>query len=401
MLHPSRRRPLAAGLSVVTIIVAIGVVACNAFSSGDSKGTAPPIDGGGDSSFDGTSSSGGNLDSSSLADGASGGAALFAPFTDAPVTNIAVGTGGVYWITSEGSFGGGLGSLYGCPKTGCPSGTPNVLSARVQTATLASDGTSTFASFAFGQNRVSKIEGNGLVDLPSVASLEQPNWLLPRGSNLYINNYGPGPFVRTILRTTKDGSSGAVAIATYSPVGAANTSHTVMTADRIFLGAHNVGKIVSCTLSNCPNTEWDTFLEGNAAYVASMASTDDAIVWTGGSTVLFCNAGASCLAPTELLNAAHLGTAKAQSVTMSSDRKTLYVITNSDDLLACDVKACASSLKTIAHDPGMTPPTAIIILAGHTVADDERAIYYAVYDTTSPTDGAAPATRSRIMRLAK
>ena len=162
----------------------------------------------------------------------------------------------------------------------------------------------------------------------------------------------------------------------------------LVTPDRLYLGSHSNGLIVSCTKKDCVN--WTTVSSDPIATVVSMATDGKRIFWTNFGSLHGCAADGSPCSINEELEPAQLGSAKAVSVAYAAGA--LYIETDAGDILSCDPGACASKVTKVAHETKLDVTWSFF---GHTVTADDRAVYWAAIDDAGGTP------TYRIMKLAK
>jgi hypothetical protein len=291
----------------------------------------------------------------------------------------------VIWTDSP-IGGAGLGDLRACPKTGCPASGPAVLFADHAIGALASDGITAFASAPFFPDTgVHRLNANG------TSTLQAPNgsvyWLGLRDTLLYINEYtagrgrnvhvkGPGDPVAALLCTL--------------PESTVNTDWSVVSTDRIFLGAHNFGAIYSCPRIGGSFT---TYLEnGDQSWVFAMATDGANLYWVDLLGRLnTCSANpASCTNPTTIFGPSSTLFAGSPSL-LAESAGDLFILTSGGDLVGCKATDCPNTVKVLVHEPAF----ALEMRAGSSnLAVDDEDIYYVARD--GAYDAGAP---YRIMRL--
>jgi hypothetical protein len=373
------------GLVVAAALVVVaGAFACDSFEATDQGGPTPA----GDASAQGTDAS--DTPDSPANDGAKVDAApcdecpkLIAT-SSRPITWVVLDETRVLW--TDAAVGGGTGDLRACPKTGCSAQGPAVLFADRPVGALGTDGTTAFASVAFGVDvGVFRLNGNGTRTLE--ASYGNIYWLNVRDSLRYMNEYG-GSLARKVYVKAAGQATGLLLCTLADP--AVNTDWSVVSLDRVFLGAHNTGAIYSC-----PRTggEFTTYLaNGDQSWVSSMAADNGSIYWVDLLDRLnTCSANpATCPQPTTLLEGGNPRYSGAPAV-VAQGGGDLFVLTLGGDLVGCKAVDCPNTATVLAHEPAFALDARV---ASSNLAVDATDIYYVARDG-APDAGAT----YRLMRL--
>ena len=362
----------------MAVVLAFASVACSAFAAGDT-------DDGAHSAPDAQApaSDGAVADGTSLVDAAPPVGPTLLATSERAIPWVVVDASRVLWMTSL-PQGGGTGDLLACAKSGCTG--RDVLSAGILGGSLVSDGTTAYVSYAFGSRGVDRIEANGsFTNLGAVGPMNGVFQMVARDGALFLEQFNAtSAYSRTIHRLTL-ASSTLDRIGEYDPSGVVNTSWMAVTNARVFLGAHNTGEIVACSIATCSFAD---VLTGDQAYVVSMTTDDARVFWADGTALYSCVADVTtCSLRTEL--AANAGFSGAPVQVLHSGGS-LFVQTSGGDLVECDAASCANTVRIIGKEPAFDDS---YVVAGHNIAVDESAGYYVA------RDGADGSYTYRVMRL--
>jgi hypothetical protein len=304
---------------------------------------------------------------------------VLAKSDEGSVSDLVVDATRVIWMTNGSEVAAALGSLFVCAKDGC-NGAPTRIVSSKSMGTVASDGTTAYASFVNGDHAIVRIDAAGTTSKLPLSHFEALV-MQQRSDGLNVMGfYEPDGGMTQRALYLYDGTKEGL-FATFDSPPAANIRTMFVTDTHVFIGANNMAYLASCTKDGC--TSWTTVSsDDRSAFVTTMTSDGKRLYWVLLDTVYSCPAvGAPCDVKQEL--GSDVG---AIRVTFAAGD--LYVETKSGDLLACDPTACQSSLRPLVHGESFDQ---FNLSFGHTVAADDRAIYYAA------TNG----TGTRIMKLAK
>lgn len=316
---------------------------------------------------------------------------VIASFPGPPVLDLTVDAERVLWITSTG-LEGENGILYACPKSGCAGAIRALSTPDLRPGSLASDGTTTYASFLFSSSRLATVDRNGaLTELPGFKHILARH-LEARADGLYYVAYAePDTYLNRGIFRWADG--GETTIGRFIPTDSYNTIAAAFTANRAYLGATNTGIIVSCPLAGC--TTFDTFTTGDYATAYSMSANEGTVFWVSDSpNVLSCVEGATCTSRKNELSAQDLDGETAMAVTVVAGA--LFVQTKEGGLFECGPSACAGSVRRVARERELALESRSFT---HTVTADAHAIYYAAVERAVDVDGGADTWR--IMKVAR
>lgn len=303
---------------------------------------------------------------------------------DRRVVSLAAFGSHVLWMTSADAWaGGGPGDLFAVDRAG--GAAPVKIASDQITADLASDGTRTFASFAFGNRRLVQIDENlGVteVESQSTAHVLSINMHVQSDGLVFASMYDTGGAPNQFIR--RDTSEQVIVSF------GANLELFAVGADRVFGAQSRYRDIVTCPKSGC--TDLATFVAG--AEAAALAASDDRLFWIGGGDVHTCAAAVvPCAAPTVALSQASLGSPAA---VLAVERGALFVGTEAGDLFRCDPASCTSTSVKIAHDTEIGDRD-LDYRQSRAIVQDEQAVYWVATDR----DADAGFAGYRIMMLRK
>lgn len=373
-------------------VASVGSVAVVTLACGEVLEPSGDPAGGGDASPDAPAT-----DAPPNADSPNGGDVDAAPVT---ASVVATSAARVHWITYDGTRviwstgavqGGATGTISACPKTGC-TGMPATLASGVPTGGLGTTEATAFVTYAYGNRGVDRIElGGSLTNLSSVTPKSQIYDLTFVGGKLFFVEYGSTnlgdggiDFRRAFHEITlPDGP--ATERQSFDLVNV-NTANFAITADRIFAGAHNTGRI---EVGKRSGGAFEPFGIGNDFYVWSFAVAGDRLYWVGAQTLMSCSTQvATCSAPTKELP---VGAPEGRPLAVAERDGLLVMQRSNGDLVECAAASCASSLRVLAHEDRFF----VSSLSTRNLVVDDGFIYWVAEDG----DADAGTLSYRVMRL--
>lgn len=288
---------------------------------------------------------------------------------------------------------GGAGGIFTCPKAGgCPQG-PTELAASFFMGALGSDGKTAYVSGA-GGGTIGLFE-IGQTDLLAFPELKKRAlfWIVPRDGTLLLNAYYENDattFSRTIYRASLPNGPFEL-VADYPASDGTNAAATVFAKDWVYLGAHNVAKIVAAPLAG--GGAFTEVVIGGGNYVWSMTTDGDRVYWTNGagSSVDSCVANGQLCQPRPDLAMGDTIVGQPRAVHFADGL--LFIQTSAGELASCDPKtSCKQTVKVLARETAFADYWR---LAATNIAVDADAIYYVAREGT---DGSFTQVVKRVAR---
>lgn len=323
------------------------VAACDSFSEAQPDGPPPaPI---ADSPRDPGTAPGDDGGNDVAVDAAAPAPVVIAT-SKVPMTFVTYDATRVIWAT--GTVQGGVGDLYACSSAGCPNAVPPPpLAASTSFGYLATTGVVPYVSFGYTGNTrgIERIEPSGaLTAIQTVTTRAALFNMYLHGESMFVMSYtggdGGSPFPRKIFAVSS-ATNAVQPVGEYLAATAINTGTLVVTDERVFLGAHNTGVIVSCARSAC---EFENFGVGTEFYASTMTADAQAIYWANGGALFSCPIGAKCLpGPTTEL------APPASPNVLAVDQRDgfLYIEREDGSLIECAPGTCSGTPRLLVKEP--------------------------------------------------